>query len=810
MAEVVSTFTANVSGYMSAMNQMKSATSNAMGGLNSSVAKGTSGIGKMGLAFGGAAGVGYAAFNMIKRGVTGLISEMNENNKAWQTFEGNMKILGKSQSQINAAQKSMSDYAKKTIYSASDMGSAYAQFAAVGVKGTGSLVKGLGGLAASAQNPKQAMKSLMEQGIQMAAKPMVQWQDFRIMLQQAPAAMSAVAKHMGMSTDELIAKIQDGTVSSKDFLKAMSETGNQKGFQDMATNYKSVGEALQGLAETIAIQTKPAFKALNSIAVGAISDIVNWISKLDFSKIGSQISSVFGGSGISTMLSTAKDMFTNFASAVGVIMSGVWDAISSLPWGTIFSTLGTAVTIAMGVLSGLFGFISQHQGAFKTLAVSVTAFIGAFKAIQGIMAFVSALKSIGTVITVVKSAWETFQILLMLNPFTIVIAAIAAVVAGLVYFFTQTKVGKQAWSDFTTWLSAKWTSIATAATTIWTSIVSFFANIWTQIVTTATTVWTNLTTLLSTIWTGIVTVVTTIFTGIGTFFSTLWTGIQTVVTTVWNAISTTITTVINVISSVISSVLSVISGVWSSIWSVVSSVASSIWNGIVSFITNYINNAKNNISNVLNAISSVWSSIWSSIAGVASSIWSGIVNTASSIFNGLVNIVSNIINSVKNTFNSLRSFSLADAGRAIINSFLNGLQSAFNSVKSFVSGIAGWIKSHKGPISYDKRLLIPAGNAIMNGFNGGLISQFDEVKRNVASMAGNLATVVQGATSDIAAGNLDVHSDIDKNVKSTLSQDERIEPAIYVNNELIGDKMTTTVNGHNARKDELNKLTGGA
>ncbi|APR28081.1 phage tail tape measure protein [Pediococcus acidilactici] len=102
----------------------------------------------------------------------------------------------------------------------------------------------------------------------------------------------------------------------------------------------------------------------------------------------------------------------------------------------------------------------------------------------------------------------------------------------------------------------------------------------------------------------------------------------------------------------------------------------------------------------------------------------------------------------------ISGISLFGAGQSIINGFLNGMKSAYGAVQSFVSGIASWIKQHKGPISYDRRLLIPAGKSIMLGFNEGLMKQFSNVQSNVTAMAGQVADSMQFTMPSIDASNM--------------------------------------------------------
>ena len=269
--------------------------------------------------------------DLARSGISSMLGELNESSTSWQTFEGNMHQIGASNTQIARAKSDMQKFAQQTIYSASDMSSTYAQLAAVGTKNTAQLVKGFGGLASAADNPQQAMKTLSEQATQMAAKPKVQWQDFKLMLDQTPAGISAVAKTMGKSTTELIKNIQDGKVKTQDFLNAVAKTGTNANFSKMATQYKTVGQAMDGLKETLANKLQPQFDKVSQVGIKAVSGITDKLANLNWDALGNGILSAI--SKVQPILANLgngfKQMFEGFnSSGAGKSIVDMFDNIA--------------------------------------------------------------------------------------------------------------------------------------------------------------------------------------------------------------------------------------------------------------------------------------------------------------------------------------------------------------------------------------------------------------------------------------------------------------------------------------------------
>lgn len=718
----------------------------------------------------------------------------------------------------------------------------------------------------------------VEQYSQMLASGSVDLQSWKTLQETMPYALTQVAKSFGITGKsaerDLYAKLKSGDITMDQLNKRFIELDG----------------GINGFAQT----ARTASGGINTSFTNMKNAVVNGLATT-VETINNALKDAGLKNGISTLFDEGKK----------AIVSGF----------AIFNQIiKTAIPPMVAVFKTLFDFVNDNKDWLTPLLIGFAAFAGAVKTINAVSKAMTTIKvassllgdlnllkfalsnmakeslvakaglaAYNTVVKVGTALQKAFQAVMALGPWGALGIAIAAVVAGLVYFFTQTKTGKKVWSDFVKTLTDLWNGIVETAKNVWTAVTTawqtsvnniktmwsgigtFFSGLWTGIVQTAQTVWNSLITFmqpiitaLQGIWQGFVTTVTGIWNGIKDIAQGIWESIKVVVMTPilllidlltgnweqmkndavmsWNKLKSAVGQIVSGVVTVVKSYIQGLSTALSSIWNFIKNGAIGAWNALKNGVVNAANAVKTGAINAWNALKSgvintanaikngainAWNGLKSSVVNIAN----GIKNGALTAWNGLKDGVKNIIDSVINIFDQLKHIDLLAAGRAVIDGFINGLTSAWEKGKEFISGIGDWIRKNKGPISYDKKILIPAGQAIMGGFGKSLNSAFNVVKSDVLTYADQLS----GAMNNVSfAGAINKVSDIQSKLQantmnantaiagganyssSSLSQEVLNSPSstvlVEVYQEWDGDQVYTYVKNKDARENSRIKL----
>ncbi|EFM33611.1 tape measure domain protein [Streptococcus pyogenes] len=642
----------------------------------------------------------------VSSGLGSMLGEMNSSAKAWKTFDANLADIGFGKKQILAAKTAMQDYATKTIYSASDMASTYAQLAAVGVKDTGKLVKAFGGLAASAENPKQAMKSISQQMTQAVGRPTVAWQDFRIMLEQAPAGMAKVAKSMGKNLDELVADIQAGRVKTSDFLEAVKKAGNDKSFQKMATEFKTVDQAIDGMREGLSNKLQPAFEKVNQFGIRAIEAIGKQLDKVDFSKFASNLGKFLEGinidkivsnisSAISSVTSKVKEFWDGFKqtgaiSAFSGALQSVWGALKNVAsamsggnWKTFGATVGGIVKHVSNFAKAVSDVLGKMDpGRLRSWIATFAAVAGGFKLFEkltGQSVIGSFLDKIGSKFGLFgnkakegtdkasngarRSGGIISQIFsglgnIVKSAGTAISTAAKGIGAGI----------KTALSGIPPIISSLGTAISTVAQGIGTGLAIAFKGLGSAIAMVPPTTWLALGAAILMVGAAFA-LAGTQADGISQILRT----VGDVVVQILQQVADSLATLIPIIASAIGSILPIIAGA-------ISQIVTAVTAGIATVIGAFTG-LLGGVSGVINSISAVIQSL----TGVITAVFNGIATVISSVGSTIKDVLTGLGTAFEGFGNGVKS-ALEGVG-AVIESFGSAVRSVLDGVANILDSM---------------------------------------------------------------------------------------------------------------------------
>ena len=680
-------------------------------------------------------------------------------------------VTGLDNSAIEKSAAAVKKYADDTVYDLDVVANTTAQLAANGIKDYDGLTQAAGNLNAVAGGNADTFKSVAMVMTQTASAGKLTGENWRQLSDAIPGASGKIQealKKNGAYTGDFRKALEQGKISADEFNQAIMDLG------------------MTDVAKEAATSTKTIEGAIGNMKAGIVTSIMEIIDAIGKDRI----------TGAITALGT---FITNGLGLLKIIIPPV---ISALTW--------------------LFDLINRNQAIVSAMAGAFIGFKAALAIEKGINAVSAALNAFKAAQKAATLAQAALNAVMAINPFTIIVLAISALVALLIYFwhtnegfrnavkaiwegikaaFVQAweaikaawagaaeffsgiwsgiKSGvqgivqwiAQTWSGAVAVLKVVWDSISNAATTAWSFIIQSIMSVVQPFINTFVSGWDILKDGINGVWDGIksifkgawefiksvvlgaaliiIDVVSGNFSKLKADLQLIWDGIKNAFSTVWNGIKTIAVTVVTTLVSLVRNAWEGLKQVLTTIWNVLKTSATTIWDGLKSAVLSITNALVNTAKSVWEGFKNFFYSLLNGVRNTAVNSWNSIRSSVVSIINGLVgaaqnawysfrNGVSNLVSSVSSIFYSLRNINLWSAGSAIINGFLNGLRSAWGSVRNFVSGIADWIRDNKGPISYDRKLLIPAGNVIMGGFNEGLENGFKNTMSKIEGITGNI------------------------------------------------------------------------
>ncbi len=692
--------------------------------------------------------IGASAVSAVGNGLKGWVSDAMDTQKAMISLQNTMKFKGNGQD-FDYVSKSMQNLAKATNANTEDTLKLSTTFIGLGdtakkaVGKTEALVKANQAFGGTGEN----LKGVVQAYGQMSAAGKVTAENIN-QLTDNNTALGSALKSTVMEMNPALKQYgsfasasEEGAISVEMLDKAMQKLGKAGG-----GGVTTIGDAWDSFNETLSLALLPTLDALTPVISALIDKMSGWGES--------------AGKTITKVIKYFQDLFQKLQeNAATLAFLEAWDNIKSA-FDSIVSIIGNVINSFLGintettknatsidnvaksiaVFAGKFSEVTKKIADFLkkisesktamsvlkgTLVVLASAF-AAFKVAKGILGVINAFKTIGTVAKYAMVPVKALFGLIIANPFVAIAVAIAAVVAGLIYFFTQTETGKKAWQSFVdflsqsieaikqfftglgTWFSELWTSTVEGTKTIWNGITEFFSGLWNGIVTIITNVFATIASAVTgaynwfvTTFQPLISFYQSIFNLIGSIINVAFQlilaiirGAYQLVIGAWKGLSGFFGGIFNAVSSVVSSVFSAIGSFASSAWGVVRS----IWSAVSGFFSGIFNSVRSVVSGVFSAIGSFASSAWSRISGVFSGVgdfFSGAFNGAKSavsgVFDAFGGFASNAYNAITGVFNGIGDFFSGIFGgiKSTIDGTLGGVTDVINNISGAINGIAG-------------------------------------------------------------------------------------------------------------------------
>ena len=549
----------------------------ALGDVDKSANKSSSGFGKFGAAAGAVGGLVSSGIGMAVDAIGDLTGDIIEASDSADKFKSTLNFAGLDTGTIDALTASTQTYADQTVYSISDIRNVTAQLAANGVQGFDKLAEAAGNLNAVAGGNAETFSSVGMVLTQTAGAGKLTTENWNQLADAVPGASGKLQEAMlknGAYTGNFRDAMEKGEISADEFNQAIMDLGMTDAAKEAATSTSTIEGAMGNLEASVVGVGTTILDQFKGPLTSGISMLAQGISGL---------SGVFTGlvQTIGPILSQIGTTFqTAFQPVVGMVQSQLLPALKPLMsalqnlGNTIMPIITAAIQTIAPVLSTIVSNIGQTMSVIATAVTTV---------INNIAALIQ------TVLPVIQSAFQSWG------------SSIQGVI-NAVFPFIQTIV----------------TSVMNVVNEIISIVLATINGDWSG-------VWNGIQSIVSSVWNGIQNIVSgainavsdvisSVLSGISGIFSSVWNGIKGAVSSAWSGITSAVSSGVSSMMNFITSIPSRIMGVFSGAGSWLLSAGQNIIQGLINGITNAIGGA---ISAVKDAVGGIIDGA-KSLLGIAS------------------------------------------------------------------------------------------------------------------------------------------------------------------------------------------------
>ena len=512
-------------------------------------------------------------------------------------------------------------------------------------------VQALGEAAAASGGGQQVFDSMARASGQAMATGKMSLDTINQLAVGGVQGLQILANHFDVPTSEMQKMISQGMVPAQEGMDILTQ-GILEGSDGIAGATQSMSGVMQEMSETTSGSMTNLVAAFTNLASAVLEPMIPAITAI-------------------------ADGMTDFAYAVIDLMG------EDMP-GWLRTTLDIAkpLGVTLGVLTGaVAGLVVQQKIATA----------------GGFLKWLGTFSSVSKVATGVQTA---FNAVMAANPIVLVTIAIAALVAGLAYFFTQTETGQRIWQGFMDALG---------------------------------TAWEWLTNVFSTVWDTVADAAVSAFEWLGEAWDTLWGGIQ----AVWDAVGQPVVDFVVAAFSLwwegVQLYFRLLGAAWEVLWTGLQMAWDAFGQPVVDFVVAAFQMWWDGVQIIFGWVQDGWDLLWAGVRAVYDAVIAPVIGWVQDRFEDLRSAVRTVIDAVKGAIQEFadRVSALYDTYvQPMVDAVIGGFNRVRDTIQEWKDKIIGWF-SDAGT------WLMDAGKNIVNGIIDG-----------VKSMAGELANAFLNIVPD--------------------------------------------------------------